>query len=448
MPGKIARVKCGKAAGSAGLIVAGLLLGLTAGIAEAAALPPIRTTAANRVPECVTPERLMAFLAARNRTLDARYKPIAELYRQHGEAWRVRWDYAFFQMALETRFLSYTGDVKAHQNNFAGLGATGGGVRGDSYPDISTGVLAQIQHLVVYSGERVPDPIGLRTRLKQNDIIFVSQKLKRDPTFADLANRWAADRNYGRSIAWIAEQFHNAYCTTKAGLPPSAPKGERREEVIKAPAPILVRLRPKIARHPAPDKPAAEMTALAGDGSTEAPPVEASAPKPPESRPKAPERIVHTIIVYTISGPSCIGDRVVYSGAPGDAARWKRFFDAHPSLGIHYIVDRAGTVLSSTSEDRTANHALGHIEGTIGIELVHNGDGVEPFGDKQIDALINLIKEIRTRHTVPIQNIKSHDEVDTRTFLCGGKRIKSRSDPGANFPWPRLRAALEGPSTQ
>src|SRR5262245_51647515 len=78
---------------------------------------------------------------------------------------------------------------------------------------------------------------------------------------------------------------------------------------------------------------------------------------------------IHTIIVHTVSGPSCAGGEVVYSGAPGDAARWKNFFDKHPFLGIHYIVDRAGTVVSSTPENRMANHALGNNEDTIGIEL-------------------------------------------------------------------------------
>jgi N-acetylmuramoyl-L-alanine amidase len=151
---------------------------------------------------------------------------------------------------------------------------------------------------------------------------------------------------------------------------------------------------------------------------------------------------VHTIIVHAVSGPRCDGGRVVYSGGPGDAARWKRFFDDHPFLGIHYVVDRSGTVLASTPEDREANHARRNNEGTIGIELVHNGDGKEPFSDRQLDALINLIKSIRTRHNIPIENIKSHAEVDTRTFACGGQSIKSRQDPGANFPWTKLHDAL------
>jgi N-acetylmuramoyl-L-alanine amidase len=155
---------------------------------------------------------------------------------------------------------------------------------------------------------------------------------------------------------------------------------------------------------------------------------------------------VHAIIIHTISGPRCVDGHVVYSGAPGDAVHWKQFFDQDRVLGVHYIIDRVGSVVASTPEDRTANHALGNNEGTIGIELVHNGDGKEIFGDAQIDALIKLIRSIRTRYDIPIENIKSHAEVDKRTFRCGGEMIKARVDPGENFPWSKLRAALTSKS--
>ena len=69
----------------------------------------------------------MRYLEQRNQRLSPQFKTIARYYKAHGERYRVRWDYAFFQMLLETGFLTYKGDVKPTQNNFAGLGATGGG---------------------------------------------------------------------------------------------------------------------------------------------------------------------------------------------------------------------------------------------------------------------------------------------------------------------------------
>jgi N-acetylmuramoyl-L-alanine amidase len=153
-----------------------------------------------------------------------------------------------------------------------------------------------------------------------------------------------------------------------------------------------------------------------------------------------------TIVVHAISGPlqDCPRGKLEFSGAPGDAGRWKTFFDKHPFLGIHYVVDRQGRVEASTPENRRANHALNASESSIGIELVHNGDGVEPFSPAQLGALIKLLKEIRIRYPVAIENVKGHADVDTRTFACGGKVYKGRMDPGENFPWAHVRAALRG----
>jgi hypothetical protein len=189
--------------------------------AKAGTSPEIRTGAQNGVPDCVTPERLMAFLKLRNPRLDPRFRDIAKYYKTYGEAWRVRWDYAFFQMAVETNFLTYRtgagrmGDVDPSQNNFAGIGTTGGGVPGDSFPDVKTGVHAQIQHLVVYSGERLALPLAPRTKLKQDEILLATHKVGRPMRFGDLARRWAVDKNYGASIEWVADSYRAKFCTGK-----------------------------------------------------------------------------------------------------------------------------------------------------------------------------------------------------------------------------------------
>jgi hypothetical protein len=193
--------------------------GAIAGPARGPVLPEIRITQESGVPACVTPERLMRYLADHNPNLDARYRDIARLYKQHGEALGIRWDYAFFQMQLETNHLTFRrgngdpGDVRAKQNNFAGIGATGGGVPGDAFPDIATGVLAQMQHLLAYAGERIEAPVATRTRERQGDIIDESRALHRPVRFSDLTNRWAADRSYSKSIEVIATGFEQAYCS-------------------------------------------------------------------------------------------------------------------------------------------------------------------------------------------------------------------------------------------
>lgn len=236
------------------LVLVGVALAGAAMLAAAAPAcaadqtPAIRLSETNTVPACVTPERLMRFLGSRNPRLEARFADIAKHYQSLGEGWRVRWDYAFYQMAVETNFLTYRrpdgrlGDVDPRQNNFAGIGTTGGGVPGDSYPDVRTGVLAQIQHLVAYSGEKLAQPIAPRTQLKQDDIVAQSRSLGREVHFSDLSRRWAVDKNYGRSIAWVADLYAGAYCTGKHAA--AEPKAETKSATAKLTA------APKPARKP------------------------------------------------------------------------------------------------------------------------------------------------------------------------------------------------------
>lgn len=211
-------------------------------VSPAGAAPPIRVSATNQVPACVTPDRLMAFTTSRNAMLEPRFADIARWYKTHGEAWRVRWDYAFFQMLIETNYLQFRrpdgkpGDVRPAQNNFAGIGTTGGGVPGDSFPNVSLGVLGQIQHLVVYSGERIANPVAPRTRLKQDDILSASAAVaaRRPLDFQDLAGRWAVDRRYGRSIEGVAELYRARFCS---GAAVASEPG--RKAPAPGPAPVL-----------------------------------------------------------------------------------------------------------------------------------------------------------------------------------------------------------------
>lgn len=223
--------------GSAAALTLASLLMLSSAVHAA---PPIRTGPDNRVPACVSPERLMAFLRDRNGDLDPRFGDIARWYKHYGDAWGVRWDYAFYQMVLETNYLKFRrgngrrGDVHEKQNNFAGIGATGGGVPGERFADVKTGVHAQIQHLVAYSGEFVKQPVAKRTAEQQDGIISKSRRLGRPVTFGDLARRWAVDRQYAKNIDFVSSMFTEGYCkgparTEEAALtPPPAPKPAKR----------------------------------------------------------------------------------------------------------------------------------------------------------------------------------------------------------------------------
>ena len=74
-----------------------------------------------------------------------------QMYYDEAVAEGVRPEVAFAQTMKETGWLQYEGDASIEQYNFAGLGTTGNGVPGNSYPDVRTGIRAQIQHLKAYA---------------------------------------------------------------------------------------------------------------------------------------------------------------------------------------------------------------------------------------------------------------------------------------------------------
>ena len=167
------------------------------------------------MPECATPGRLTAYLQSRNPSLDPRFEGVATQYMRHGEALGLRWDIAFFQMILETGALRFGGDVRPAQNNFAGLGASGGGAHGESFADVSTGVKAHLQHLLMYSGEHIDDPVADRTRKVQEwGVLTDWQKSIDGPmTYTLVAKQWApTSRNYVRDVTTISDEFYGKFC--------------------------------------------------------------------------------------------------------------------------------------------------------------------------------------------------------------------------------------------
>ena len=105
-------------------------------------------------------------------------------------------------------------------------------------------------------------------------------------------------------------------------------------------------------------------------------------------------------------------------------------------VSSHYLIDRDGTIIRLVDESVRAWHAgkswWGGITDvnsvSIGIELDNNGS--EPFPEVQIDALLKLLTDIRTRYPIPAANIVAHADVaPTR-----------KDDPSAFFPWSRLAA--------
>ncbi|HEY9875640.1 MAG TPA: N-acetylmuramoyl-L-alanine amidase [Candidatus Obscuribacterales bacterium] len=137
--------------------------------------------------------QLMMFLKANNENALTQFPDLPKLYREEAAIEGVNYDVAFCQMCVETGFLRFAGDIKPNQNNFAGLGAVGGGAESATFPSARIGVRAHIQHLKAYASLEplVQELVDPRFR-------FVTRGIA--PLVGQLSGRWAADLQYGDKI--------------------------------------------------------------------------------------------------------------------------------------------------------------------------------------------------------------------------------------------------------
>lgn len=144
--------------------------------------------------------QLKSFIQANNPDALSQFPDLPRFYIEEAAREGANHDIAFCQMCLETGYLRFGGDVEPSQNNFCGLGTTGGGVRGASFPDARTGVKAHIQHLKAYASQDpvVPPTVDPRFNLVQRGIA---------PLVTDLSGRWATDLMYGNKILAIQRQL-------------------------------------------------------------------------------------------------------------------------------------------------------------------------------------------------------------------------------------------------
>lgn len=120
-----------------------------------------------------------------------------EILVEEAETEGVRADVVFMQAMKETGWLGYGGAVQAEWCNFAGLGAVNSNpVDGaNRFPDVRTGLRAQVQHLKAYASTEplVNECVDLRFDLVKRGVA---------PTLEGLDGRWAVPGNgYGASIS-------------------------------------------------------------------------------------------------------------------------------------------------------------------------------------------------------------------------------------------------------
>ena len=133
-----------------------------------------------------------------------------------------------------------------------------------------------------------------------------------------------------------------------------------------------------------------------------------------------------------------------YTGMRTGEAALERLCDPDAKVSAHYLVEEDGRVFRLVPEERRAWHAgVSFWQGdtdcngaSIGIEIVNPGHefGYRPFPDAQIQSVIALASDIRSRWTIADGRIVAHSDVAP----------DRKQDPGELFPWKRLAEAGHG----
>ena len=156
----------------------------------------------------VTASQIEKYFKAKGATYPAYYaetdaptlEKFCQIYVEEANAEGINGAIAFTQAMKETAWLKFGGDVKIEQNNFAGLGTTGGGVAGASFTTVREGIRAQIQHLKAYGSkdalknECVDPRFSLVTRGSAPYVEWLGQK--ENPN----GYGWATSEGYGIDI--------------------------------------------------------------------------------------------------------------------------------------------------------------------------------------------------------------------------------------------------------
>ena len=158
-----------------------------------------------------TQAQMVNFIKKRNKNpkLNCTVEQLVHIYYVEAGREGTRPDIALCQAIKETGTWGYGGDVIPEQNNYCGLGTTGGGVKGEFFPTPQIGARAHIQHLLSYASKRPPkvEVVDPRYDLIKN---FRPQIFGKLTNWTDLNGVWAVPGNhYGEDILnlWMEAQM-------------------------------------------------------------------------------------------------------------------------------------------------------------------------------------------------------------------------------------------------
>ena len=128
-----------------------------------------------------------------------------------------------------------------------------------------------------------------------------------------------------------------------------------------------------------------------------------------------------------------------YTGMKTFDEACKRLCDKNSKVSSHYLIGRNGRIINLVDEKYRAWHTgVSEWKGvnnlnnnSIGIELENPGHefGYIPFSKKQMESLVFLCKELKSRYDIKADWVLGHSDIST------GRKL----DPGEKFDWEPIR---------
>lgn len=138
--------------------------------------------------------------------------------------------------------------------------------------------------------------------------------------------------------------------------------------------------------------------------------------------------VIDTLVIHDTNVPNVTRARQIAN----------HFLNPRSQVSAHYIIGKSGEIVQCVPDEKRAWHAgpslLGkrtHVNDfSIGIELVNDESGRDPFTEPQYKSLSNLVAYLLQRYAIPHENVVGHRDI------AQPKGIKQ--DPADNFNWGYL----------
>jgi N-acetylmuramoyl-L-alanine amidase len=155
---------------------------------------------------------------------------------------------------------------------------------------------------------------------------------------------------------------------------------------------------------------------------------------------------VNAVVLHSTGGAACNPAFAFKGGTLSGQVNW--FQTRTDGVNIHYVVGEDGTTVAMVPEEQAAAHVYNANSRSIGIEMINDGDGLDPYPAAQQLAMVDLLVDILDRNNLPTSAVTTHGALDQRWVTCSlqpngswkttvsspGVGQRRRTDPGSAFP--------------